>query len=87
MTLKDVLIDLGIEQYQSRIFNSNSRGELMHLQDYLFLQQIMKAHPELRERFPEWFKETVELAEAEWNRPESVFQHILEIFRDSLKGH
>ena len=36
--------------------------------------------------FKEWFEKTVESAEKQWNRPESVFQHIPALLQQSLGG-
>ena len=72
MNLKEATEILGIEKYAERIFNSNSHGELFHLQIYFNLaEQIGKT-----DWFPKWFDEIVEFAEKEWKRPESIFQHI-----------
>jgi len=77
MNFKDALKKLGIEEYSERIFNSNSHGELFHLNDYILLAE--KLDGDLLYKFPETFKGIVEFAEKEWKRPESVFQHILKI--------
>lgn len=72
MTFDESLKKLGIEEYSERILNSNSRGELSHLQDYFLLAEYFTD----KEPFPELFKGIVKLAEQQWKRPESVFQHI-----------
>ena len=33
----------------------------------------------------EWFEEMVKFAEEEWNRPESVFQHIDKLFAETIE--
>lgn len=72
MNFKEATKILGIEKYADRIIDSNSRGELFHLQTYFILAaQIGKT-----DWFPKWFDEIVKLAEKNWERPESVFQHI-----------
>ena len=82
MKLKEALKKLGIEEYEERIFKSNSHGELFHLSQYFVLCEIIK---EPSEWFTEWFKLVVEQAEEEWERPESVFQHINTILANHLK--
>jgi len=77
---RDALVTLGIEEYEDRIFNSNSHGELFHLQQYFELARIVGA----TEWFAGWFRGMVEFAESEWERPESVFQHILEMLVDQV---
>lgn len=72
MTFQEALQKLGIEKYADRIFNSNSHGELLHLQQYFILAQIEGD----MSWFPKWFESTVRWAEVNWTRPESVFQHI-----------
>lgn len=73
MTLQEALKILGIEDYADRIFNSHSRGELSHLDQYFLLADTMK---EDAAWFREWFEKVVKFAEEHWQRPESVFQHI-----------
>ncbi len=76
MTFNDALKTLGIEEYEERIFNSNSHGELFHLQDYFILAKIADDKQWFQCFFKEWFKESILFAEKTWDRPESVFQHI-----------
>jgi len=83
ITLEEVLELLGIEEYKERILNSNSHGELFHINDYFVLSQIGLP----KEKFSKWFKEVVQFAEKNWKRPESVFQHILTIFKENLTNH
>ena len=73
---KKALKKLGIESYGNRIFNSNSNGELFHLQQYVDLADAFTGDKIL---FCIWFKYVVNFAEENWERPESVFQHIYEI--------
>jgi hypothetical protein len=80
MNFEEALKALGIEEYSERIFNSNSHGELIHLPQYI----ILAKHFGGQEWFPEWFKETVELAEKNWERPESVFQHIAMLLQKQM---
>lgn len=77
LTFQEALKILDIEEYGDRIFNSNSHGELFHLYDYIVLAANIdkKDVPE----FKEAFVEAVKWAEATWERPASIFQHILKI--------
>lgn len=80
MDFKESLSILGIEEYTERIFNSNSKSELMHLQQYFILAEIIGE----TDWFAKWFKEVVKFAEAEWERPESVFQHIHKLLAEQV---
>lgn len=79
MSFQECLQKLDIEDYSERIFNSSSTGELGHLGEYVMLANLYNGKD-----FRPWFVATVKMAEDEWDRPESVFQHILEIFHDSI---
>ena len=81
MNFKQSLKKLGIEEYENRIFHSNSHGELFHLLDYISLANMVND----KKIFKEWFEEIVSQAEKNWDRPESVFQHILKILYSQLK--
>lgn len=84
MTIHEALAILGIEDYADRIINSNSHGELIHLRQYIELAETLNDDEGLLSLwFRPWFEEAVKLAEQNWERPESVFQHIPTI----LKGH
>ena len=72
MNFKEALKILNIEDYESRIFNSNSHGELFHIMDYIDIASTIKDPS----KFRAWFVKVVEFAEKNWKRPESVFQHI-----------
>ena len=85
MTFGEALKALNIEDFGERIFNSNSHGELFHLVQYSHLVEILEKMGQLDE-FRGWFLRLVEMAESEWDRPESIFQHVLEFFADSMKG-
>ena len=76
MTFAEALKILNIEDYENRIFNSNSHGELFHLPDYIIVAQLVQKKGEIS-RFREWFEGLVKWAEDNWERPESVFQHII----------
>lgn len=80
MTFYDALKSLGVEDYSKRIFNSNSNGELFHLQQYFTLAEVLKGKTEC---FREWFESVVKWAEENWERPESIFQHISRILTES----
>ncbi len=78
MTFDDALTILGIEEYKERIFNSNSRGELFHLHDYYVLAKFVRDTNQKLE-FENSFHRAVKHAENHWERPESVFQHIMKM--------
>ena len=80
MTFKGALKKLNIEDYGERIFNSNLHGELFHLQHYFMLAEKLDG----AEWFREWFELIVKFAEEKWERPESIFQHIPKMLRDSI---
>ena len=86
MTYEQALKKLGIEDYSERIFNSNSHGELFHLQDYILLAEIFTDTNTDVSWFKGWFDSVVKYAEEEWKRPESVFQHIGTIVSEQI-GH
>ena len=46
MNFIEALKYLGIDEYSERIFNSNSRGELSHLQEYIELAEYCKDNNE-----------------------------------------
>ena len=79
MNLKEALKTLNIYDYKDKIINSNSRGEIVHLLDYIHIAQQIE-HPE---KFRPWFEKIVEFAKHEWQRPESVYQHIYKILVES----
>lgn len=82
MTFKKSLKILNIQDYEQRIFNSNSHGELLHIAQYIFLAEIVGNETHFRV----WFEAIVKEAEKSWDRPESVFQHVAEILRDQTKN-
>ena len=80
ITFDAALEKLGISEYKSRIFNSNSRGELSHLPDYIMLAEMRDVT-----WFKKWFDAVVNDAQKTWERPESVFQHIPTILNQQAK--
>ena len=80
MKFKKALEILEIPEFEQRIFNSHSKGELMHLQDYMAIASMEDVT-----WFRGWFLAIVEAAEEEWDRPESVFQHIMAILQAQTK--
>lgn len=82
LSFKEALKILNIEQYEKRIFNSNSHGELFHLQQYIVLAKTLGK----TNWFSDWFKIIVEEAGKNWKRPESVFQHIDRIFLEHFSN-
>lgn len=83
MTLKEALKILNIEEYEERIFNSNSHGELFHLAQYIEIAEIFKDDAEW---FRDWFVAVVKFAEENWNRPESIFQHIAQVLDNHINS-
>lgn len=81
MNFKEALTVLGIEQYAERIWNSNSRGELFHIDQYFTLAKTLGK----TEWFADWFNYIVEEAEEKWERPESVFQYTTKILIEHFK--
>ena len=81
MTFQEALKTLNIEDYGERIFNSNSHGELFHLYDYCLIAEAFKEDPS---PFRAWFVDVVQFAEKNWQRPESVFQHMPRMIKDTL---
>ena len=79
MNFKEVLTKLNIEDYSERIFNSNSHGELFHLQQYFTILEILK---EDTDWFRDWFEKVIKFTKEKWENPESVYRHILEILID-----
>lgn len=80
MTFIEALKKLGIEGYAERIWRSNSRGELSHLNQYFHLAEM---EGDLS-WFSPWFESVVKAAEQNWQRPESVFQHIIKILEEQI---
>jgi len=72
---------LGIEKYAERIWHSNSHGELFHLEQYVDMANAIGE----TDWFAEWVDHIVKWAEKEWDRPESVFQHLFRILSMQLK--
>lgn len=81
MSFNEALKILNIEDYSDKIFNSNSKGELTHLQQYISLAEILENNSSW---FRPWFEETVNWTNENWERPESVYQHIVRILQDQL---
>jgi hypothetical protein len=82
MSFKDCCEKLGIAKYAERIFHSNSHGELFHLADYYHLAQIEGD----MSWFAPWFEAVVKEAEEKWQRPESIFQHIGRMLKESFQA-
>lgn len=80
MSFTDALRKLNIEDFKQRIMNSNSHGELFHIYDYLMIAKT--GSDDNMDWFREWFVGVVTWAEKNWERPESVFQHIPRIIRE-----
>lgn len=74
MNFKEALKVLNIEDFGERIFNSNSRGELFHLGDYVTAAQILQ-EVNVVDNFREEFLKVIKYAEKNLDRPETIFQH------------
>ena len=73
---------LGIEDFEERIFYSNSKGELFHCYDYIDIAKNI--NEQKKGAFRQWFLAVIEFAEKNWERPESVFQHISRFLSEEL---
>ena len=82
MTFGKAVEILGIEEYKKRIWNSSSTGELFFLDNYIQVAQILGTQDNTH--FKAWFKDIVEMAEKEWKRPASVFQHVITALNDTI---
>lgn len=56
MTFKEALKKLNIEDYDERIWNSNSHGELFYIWDYILLAETVKDPSIFREQFEDIVK-------------------------------
>lgn len=81
-TFDDALKRLGIEDFKSAIWNSNSRGELFHLEDYQFMASMLDDKEV--EEFRPIFVDIVEWAKKNWKRPESCYQHMPTLIKSYL---
>lgn len=81
MNFQEALKALNIEDFSARIFNSNSRGELFHMYEYIEFAKNMEG------KAVSWFRpaflEIVDWAEKTWHRPESIFQHVFKLLREA----
>lgn len=80
MNLEDALKKIGIEDYLGRIINSNSMGEMFHILDYLEIAEACEKNPELQPAIEKTIRDAVKFAEENWERPESIFQHMPKVF-------
>lgn len=83
---KDALIKLGIEDFEDQIINSHSRGETFHCLEYIELANNIIFLDNGGKTFRQEFLEMVDYAEKNWERPESVYQHLLRIMVPILRG-
>jgi hypothetical protein len=82
MNFQEAVKILNIEDYAERIWNSNSHGELRHIQTYILLANALKENSTW---FRSWFEGVVKIAEETWEKPESIFQHIDKIIIAEVK--
>lgn len=83
MTFIESLKRLGIEDYADRIFNSNSRGELIHLGDYIDMAEMIDGDASW---FRPIFVACVEFSEQGWRHPEHCFQHMPRLMREMTEA-
>lgn len=78
MNLKDSFEYLGISEHFKSAWNSSSTGELFFLQDYIVIANFMKqtGYKDVP-KFTKWFNDTVDYAYKHWERPISIYQHIM----------
>ena len=87
MTFKKICDELGIGKYAERIFNSNSHGELFHLHDYVVILEWANRDSKFKDSFPSWFEGVVKWADDTWERPDSVFQHIVKLLEEESNNN
>lgn len=87
MTFKEALQILKIEDYYDAIFNSNSHGELFHLQQYFLLAEAFKENNWDTNEFRRFFELVVKFANENWERPQSVYQHILKFYNELVENY
>ncbi len=85
MTFDESLKLLNIEDYKDRIMGSSSHGELMHLVDYVSIAMTFKNTDMGLGWFRPLFVQLVESTAREWQRPESVYQHMPRLMRDAMR--
>ncbi len=81
MNFIQALKKLNIEDYEKDIINSNSHGELFHLQDYIAIAEIKCS----QNWFREFLKDMIEMTNKSWERPKSVFQHIIPLLEKTIQ--
>ena len=82
---KKALQILGIEEYQTAIETSNSKGEMFHLEQYFSLAELAEQNEGFAAYFKVWFENAVTWAKDNWERPESVYQHIGALLLETSK--
>lgn len=85
MTFQESLKILGIEELEERIFHANSRGELMHLVDYIQVAEHWEGDEWFKDFFPYWFKGIVKQCDADGKPTHAIFQHMPELLDMALK--
>lgn len=75
----------GHGEFGDKIFRSNSHGELFHLEQYFHLAKLAQEDKVFKEQFPKIFKDIVDQANEKWERPQSVYQHIITILKNNLQ--
>lgn len=80
MNLQEAFEFLGISEHLENAWNSSSTGELFFLQDYIVIANFMKetGYKDVT-KFTKWFNDTVDYAYKHWQRPISIYQHLMRI--------
>lgn len=88
MNLEQSLKHLNIYDYLNDILNSNSKGELFHLNQYIIIAEMYSKYNdnEFKILFREYFINTYKLYSKKWKRPQSFFQYFEEIHLNDLKN-
>lgn len=87
MTFIEALQILKIEDYVEHIYKSNSTGNLFHLQQYFILAEGFKKNNWDANEFRKFFELVVEFANKNWKRPQSVYQHILKFYNETVENN
>lgn len=80
MNLQESFEFLGISEHLEKAWKSSSTGELFFLQDYIVIANFMKqtGYKDVP-KFTKWFNDTVDYAYKNWERPISIYQHLMRI--------
>jgi len=93
MNLDEALKFLNIEEFYKDIYHSSSTGELFHLYDYIVIAERLERiairegiDPMEHGKWFGWFfRMIVDWAKENWNRPQSIYQHMITMLEDYLE--